>query len=257
LDTGLTTERRSTAAGDVCYFTIHARTSINVVGREVLEDCTAALGACCDDETLRCAVLQGCSERAFIGGADLNEIGALDHETALDFITTIHLFCEAIRMLPVPVVARIQGYCLGGGLEIAAACDLRVCDTSAKFGMPEVRIGVPSVIEAALLPQLIGWGKTRELLYRGNIIDAAEAARIGLVEHCVAPDRLDPLIEDIVGDIVGAGPKAIRLQKRLCHEWEGLTTDDAIEAGRRAFVSAYDSDEPARYVRKFFAGRKH
>jgi len=152
----------------------------------------------------------------------------------------------------VPVIARLRGHCLGGGLEIAAACDFRICDDTAVFGMPEVRVGVPSVVEAALLPHLIGFGKARELVYRGNLIDAAEARRIGLVEHNVGAADVDAAIAAAVGDILEAAPNAIRLQKKLCRQWEHLTPDAAIDAGLDAFAKAYETDEPHDYCQRFF-----
>ena len=94
-----------------------------------------------------------------------------------------------------PVIARVNGYALGAGLEIAAACDLRIASSNAVFGMPEVKVGIPSVVEAALLPGLIGWGRTRELLLWGENIDAATALAWGLVEHVVAPGELNAAVE--------------------------------------------------------------
>src|SRR6185503_218248 len=113
----------------------------------------------------RVVVLTGAGERAFIGGADINEMAELDEESARVFISQLHEACAALRNLPVPVIARISGYCLGAGLEIAASCDLRVAADHSTFGMPEVRVGIPSVIEAALLPRLIGWGMAARLIY--------------------------------------------------------------------------------------------
>ena len=106
--------------------------------------------------------------------------------------TWVHHACDAIRALPVPVIARVNGYCFGAGMEIAASCDMRIGVTTAKFGMPEVRFGIPSGMEACLLPQLIGWGKTRELVYTGDHIDAAEAYRCGFLEKLVEPPRSTP-----------------------------------------------------------------
>src|SRR5690606_40996864 len=111
------------------------------------------------------------------------------------FITLLHHVCTAVRDCAIPVIARIRGYCLGAGLEVAASCDLRVATHDSTFGMPEVHVGIPSVIEAALLPSLIGWGRTRELLYTGTAIDAAEAERIGLVERSVPAEQLDAALE--------------------------------------------------------------
>ena len=138
------------------------------------------------------------------------------------FITLVHRTCACLRELPVPVIARINGYALGAGLEVAAACDLRVASSNAVFGMPEVKVGIPSVVEAALLPGLIGWGRTRELLLFGESIDAATALAWGLVEQVVAPDALDAAVEARLATLLSAGPQAVRLQKKLIRQWEDM-----------------------------------
>ena len=253
---GLTVERQTTDEGHVVMLTVNGRSALNLVGRETMQQCTDGISRLVGDDGIRCAVLSGPTARAFIGGADLGELGSLDERSAELFIRSIHGFCVAIREFPVPVIARLQGYCLGAGLEIAASCDLRVGDLTVQCGMPEVKVGVPSVIEAALLPMLVGWGKTRELLYRGHIIDAAEARRIGLLEHLTPSDALDTTLHEIIADISAAGPGAIRLQKRLIRDWEEQRPAQAIEAGVDAFVCAYQTDEPRRYVEEFFARRK-
>ena len=127
----------------------------------------AAFGTLAQDDELRVAVLTGAGDQSFIAGADIAEMKDLDLAGAEDVSTKIHLACDAIRRLPVPVIARINGYCLGAGMELAAACDMRVGAEHAKFGMPEVKFGIPSGMEACLLPGLVGWGKTRELVFTG------------------------------------------------------------------------------------------
>ena len=173
-------------------------------------------------DDLRAVVLTGAGDKSFIGGADIFEMATLDAEKARAFITLVHRCCNALRELPVPVIARVNGYTLGAGLEVAAACDLRVASSNAVFGMPEVKVGIPSVVEAALLPGLIGWGRTRELLLFGENIDAATALRWGLVEQMVEPAALDAAIEARLGSLLSAGPQAIRLQKQLIRQWEDL-----------------------------------
>ncbi len=250
---GLSITRIAHAAGEVAQLTLQGRTGLNVVGSGCLRQATAALQALAGEPALRCAVLRGPDARAFIGGADLKELGTLTRDTAEGFIRSIHDLCAAIRQCPVPVIACIEGYCIGGGLEIAAACDFRIAADTGRFGMPEVRVGVPSVIEAALLPGLIGWGRTRELLLRGHLIDAHEALRIGLVEHCVTPETLEATVDAAVADILAGAPGAIRAQKRLIARWEEASPAAAIEAGVDAFVAAYRGPEPADYVARFFA----
>jgi enoyl-CoA hydratase/carnithine racemase len=163
----------------------------------------------------------------------------------------LHALCAALQALPVPVIARIQGYCLGAGLEIAASCDLRAATEDARFAMPEVRVGIPSVIEAALLPRLVGMGRTRELVLTGAAIDAAEALAIGLVERVVPAERLDAAVDDWLASILAAGPRALAAQKRLLREWQELPLDAAIAKSIDAFAEAYESDEPRRLMRAF------
>lgn len=243
------------ANGEVIHFALQGRTAINLIGSQTLLLGAAQIREHADDPALRCAVLTGSTPANFIGGADLKELGALTPETAEAFIRSIHDFCVALREFPVPVIARVAGHCLGGGLEIAAACDMRVAADDSHFGMPEVRVGVPSVIEAALLPSLIGWGRTRELLLRGHLINARTAERIGLVEQLAAGADLDALLETITNDIRAGAPGAIRAQKRLMQRWEQLPLAEAIEAGVGAFVASYASSEPADYVARFFSSR--
>jgi enoyl-CoA hydratase/carnithine racemase len=151
-----------------------------------------------------------------------------------------------LRRLPVPVIARIDGYALGAGLELAAACDLRVASGRAVFGMPEVRIGIPSVVEAALLPLLIGHGRARRLLLTGENIGAAEALDWGLVDVVASPDRLDAEVDRLAAQIIAGGPNAIKLQKRLILDWEELPTAAAVARGIDCFATAYETDEPKR-----------
>jgi enoyl-CoA hydratase/carnithine racemase len=158
--------------------------------------------------------------------------------------------------LPVPVIARIDGYALGAGLEVAVSCDLRVATTRAKFGMPEVKVGIPSVVEAALIPHLIGWGRARELLLLGEIIDADTALRWGLVERVVEPEALDREVDGIVRALLAAGPQAVRRQKRLMREWEQLPVDRAIAAGIDAFARSFDGDEPRQMMNAFLKRRR-
>jgi enoyl-CoA hydratase/carnithine racemase len=222
--------------------------TLNSAVMTALVDAVDALGA---DSTLRAVVLRGEGTRAFIGGADITEMARLDAPSARAFITLVHRSCDVFRRLPVPAIARIQGFVLGAGLEVAAACDMRVAAADARFGMPEVRIGIPSVVEAALLPQLIGWGRTRELLLTGETIDAATAERWGLVEEVVAAEDLDAAVERRVVAILEGGPLAIRAQKALIRDWEDLSIPDAIQRGIDSFAASWNSDEPARMMGGF------
>jgi enoyl-CoA hydratase/carnithine racemase len=232
--------------GHVVRLTIDNAAKLNSLNRALMAEIIETAGRLATDPQLRLLILTGAGERAFVGGADIAEIAALDRDSARGFITLVHRCCDSFRRLPVPVIARIDGYALGAGLELACACDLRVASERSVFGMPEVRIGIPSVVEAALLPKLIGQGRARRLLLTGETIGAAEALSWGLVDVVPQPEALDEAVEDLARAILAAGPQAIRLQKSLVLDWEELSTSAAVQRGIDCFVSAYDTDEPAR-----------
>ena len=241
----VTREERS-EGGHIARLTIDNAAKLNTLNRALMVEIVEAIERLEVDAALRLVVLRGAGERAFVGGADITELAGLDQDSARDFITLVHRCCDGFRRLAVPVIARIDGYALGAGLELACACDLRVASERAVFGMPEVRIGIPSVVEAALLPKLIGQGRARRLLLTGETIGAEEALSWGLVDAVAASGDLDDAVERLVRPILAAGPQAIRLQKSLILEWEELPTAAAVERGIDCFVSAFNTDEPAR-----------
>ena len=242
--------------GLVARIVVDYQERLNILNSELIRQLTSALKALIQKEELRVVVLTGAGDRAFIGGADVKEMAELDKASAKDFITRLHDACAAVRNIPVPVIARISGYCLGAGLEIAASCDLRIAADHSTFGMPEVRVGIPSVIEAAILPRLIGWGKAAELIYTGATISAAEAVACGLIERSVPASELDAEVDRWTSAILQNGPRAMRLQKRLLREWESLPLDQAIERGIDVFATAYETDEPRVFMQRFLMRRR-
>jgi enoyl-CoA hydratase len=234
--------------GAVVTVSINNAARLNCLGQAQIMAFIETVGALADDPNLRLLIVTGEGNRAFIGGANLHELGALNPTKARDFLKLVHGMCKVVRDLPVPVIARVNGFCLGAGLELMAACDLHIASNNAVFGMPEVKIGLPSVVEAALLPQLIGWGRTKLLVYTGDNVDARTALDWGLVEKVVPAAELDAALGVWVNSIVESGPKAIRLQKELVREWEAMPVNEAIEAGIRTIHRAYQTDEPNRMV---------
>ena len=243
-------ERRN---GRVALVTIDNQRRLNCLSTSLILELLGAFTKLGADKMLRAVVLTGAGDRAFIGGADLNELGALCADSARLFITRLHQACEAIRACPVPVIGRINGFCLGAGLEVAASCDMRVAADTAQFGMPEVHMGLPSVIEAALLPGLIGWGRTREMLLTGILYSASEAVAMGFAQRAVAAAELDGAVDHWLDSICRATPDAIRSQKALMNRWERVSVDEGIYAGIDALSDAYKTGEPQAAIRAFFA----
>jgi enoyl-CoA hydratase/carnithine racemase len=237
--------------GSVYRLTVARPERLNVLDTAALTDMGNALAEICGDDAARAVILRGAGNKAWIGGADINEMVTLKRETARAFITRLHRVCLALRELPVPVIAHIDGFCLGAGLEIAACCDLRIATTDSHFGMPEVQVGIPSVIEAALLPRLIGAGHARDLVLTGRIIEAQEALAWGLVETAVPAEQIDAVVDERLTMILNAGPDAVRSQKVLCRQWEELPLDEAIQAGIDALADAFHGDEPREHMQRF------
>jgi enoyl-CoA hydratase len=244
-------------ARGVAWVTYDYARRLNVLTPSALQELTETFHALAKEENLRAVVFAGAGGRAFIGGADINHMAAMrEGEEGRAFITLIHKLCQSIRDCPVPVICRMEGYTLGAGLEVAVACDIRIAADDAHFGMPEVKVGVPSVVEAALLPRLIGWGRTSWMLLTAENVDAPTADRWGLVEQVVPAEKLGAAIERCAASIVEGTPLAVRGQKRLMRRWERLSVDEAVQAGIDAFAQSVAEGEHVEPMGAFVNRKK-
>lgn len=236
----------------VVRFTICDAGPLTILNTPVIKAVTEGLQMMAEDPEVRALVLTGQTDKSMIGGADIKEMARLDQASAERFISGLRDLCEAVRAFPAPTIARMPGWCLGGGLEVAAACDFRVAAADAKFSMPEVRVGIPSVIHAALLPRLIGWGRARWLLMTAATIDASTALDWGLIDIMAAEgEALDTAVERVIGMLLECGPQALRNQKALLREWEDLPLKESIDVSIRAFGRSFLTDEPHRLMQAF------
>ena len=236
-----------------------ARVTLNRPPLNLLRpDSIAALRECFErlasDPAIRAAVLTG-SGRAFTAGMDVRFLHTLDIATAKPFIAGLHAAIHAVHEAPFPVIAALNGHALGAGFELALACDLRIAAAEATLGLPEVRVGLPSVIEAALLPALVGPGRAAELLLLGEAIGADRALAWGLVNEVVPAGDLSSAVERTVGKIVACAPSAIRLQKELIVAWRKTDLATAVRLGINAFATAFATGEPAEALRAFVEKR--
>src|SRR6187399_2284939 len=204
--------------------------SLNILSSAVTDGVREGFETLAGDQSIRAVILAGQSEKSMIGGADIKEMAKLDQKSAEAFITRLRDLCEAVRHFPAPVIARLPGWCLGGGLEVAAACDFRIAAHDAKFGMPEVKVGIPSVIHAALLPRLIGFGRARWLVMTAENIDAPTA--------------------------LAWGPEALRIQKDLLRQWEELPLTESVNLSIGVFGKSFLSGEPQRLMQGFLDRKK-
>lgn len=237
---------QTTDRGEIAHLTIDHHERRNAMGPAVILELFSAARELAARDDLRAVTLRG-SNAMFSAGANVKIMAGLDADSARAFITSLHNAINTVRNLPVPTIAVLEGRCYGAAMELAAACDMRIAASGMIAGMPEVRVGIPSVIEACLLPRLIGWGKTSELLLTGRDIGAMEAERIGFVEKLVAQEDIDNAVQDWTDMILACAPQAVRSQKRVMRGWEADDTA-GVEASIQAFSDAFLTTEPGEYL---------
>jgi enoyl-CoA hydratase len=235
----------------VVRLTICNAGSLNILGTAAINGVREGLQALATERQIRLLVVAGQSEKSLIGGADIREMAGFDQSSAEKFITGLRDLCEAAREFPAPVIARMPGWCLGAGLEFAAACDFRVAAHDAKFGMPEVKVGIPSVIHAALLPLLIGWGRTRWLVMTAANINAPTALAWGLVDVVAPEGDLDAAVESTIAALLECAPEALRAQKALLRQWEELPLKESVNLSISVFGQSFLTGEPQRLMQGF------
>lgn len=224
---------------------------LNVLSTPVMQRLIKALNELAENPELHCLVLRGSGARAFVAGADIKELAQLQAGTGRTFISMLRDLCNAVRHFPVPVIVRLEGHTLGGGLELAMAGDLRIAADNAVVGMPEVKVGIPSVIHAAMMPAQIGTTRAAWLLLTGENIPATQAQEWGLINECVPQDKLDERIMAVAEGFAQIGPAVLRQQKRLFRRWETMALDAAVDDSIAEFGAAFNTGEPQHHMNDF------
>jgi enoyl-CoA hydratase len=240
---------------DGCAWVTLDRPPLNLLEPGLIRALRDSFAGLTRDPEVRVAVVTGAG-RATTAGMQIQVLRDLDPASAKALITGLHEAIHAVHAAPFPTICMINGACLGAGLELAMACDLRVASTSAILGLPEIRVGIPSVIEAALLPALVGPGRAAELLLVGAPLSAAQALEWGLVNRAVPPEALESTTQALVDSILECAPTAVRLQKELIIRWRNTDLRTAIESGINAFAQSYATDEPREGLTAYLEKRK-
>ncbi len=240
----------------VATVTLNRPARLNVLNSALIAETARAIADLDGEGGPRAIILRGAG-RAFVAGADVREMRELDPSGARDFITRLHGLFAMIRSAEALVIAAVHGPALGAGCELVAACDLRIAGESAVFGMPEVRVGMPSVIEAALLVPLIGLGRAQHMVYTGDPLDAREALAAGMVTRVVPDDELEATARALARQIAGYSPTAMRLQKSLVRRWYYTEAmDRSIKLGIDHYVEAFEVSDPRRAIDAFLEKRE-
>lgn len=230
------------------------RPPLNLLAPELIEALRETFLGLARNRAVRLAILTG-SGTAFSAGVDIEVLKDLDVASAKGLITQLHEAIHAVHEAPFPVIAMLNGHCLGGSFELAMACDLRTASTESRMGLPEIKVGVPSVIEAALMPGLIGPGRAAEYLLTGEMITAEQALQWGLVNRVAPPHELEAVTRELARKILACAPTAVRLQKELLNRWRQTDLATAIRYGINAFATSYATGEPREAMTAFLEKR--
>lgn len=240
--------------GNVAIVTLNAPQRRNAIDREMVEALHADLERLDAESGLAALVITGAGEKAFAAGAD---IAQLEKRTSQDALLAINstLF-RRVEEFPVPVIAAIRGFCLGGGCELAMACDLRIAGESARLGQPEVSLGIiPAAGATYRMPRLIGLGRARELIYTGRIVDAVEAERIGLVNRVVPDGEVLDRAVALAREIAHNGPLAVRAAKASMNALVRSDPSNAITVESALQATLFDSNDKRERMRAFLEKR--
>ena len=229
--------------------------ALNALSRSLLDELEAAIDEIERRADVAAAILTG-NGRAFAAGADIAEIAALDRDTGLAFARRGQALFSRIERLSKPVVAAVNGFALGGGCELAMACHLRVASTKARFGQPEVKLGIlPGFGGTQRLPRLVGRGDATRLILSGEPIRADEALRIGLVSEVCEPDALLERARELLRAILANGPRAVAASLAAIRQGLDQTLEAGLETEARAFAELCGSDEMLEGTRAFLEKR--
>ncbi|MFN8636627.1 MAG: enoyl-CoA hydratase/isomerase family protein [Chloroflexota bacterium] len=240
----------------VRWITFWRPKKLNALLPEDLDAITHALSE--QTPTPRAAVLTGSGERAFSAGMHLDAFHGLNPATARRLIEQVRDCVGSVRKAPFPTVAAINGHCLGVAFEMALACDLRVAADHATVGLPEIKVGIPSVVDAALLQQHVGLSKAKEMILTGDLYPVAELAPLGLFNAVVSPEQLLEATHKMLARVTPWTPTVVAAQKRLFEIWQNTTLQDGIEASVVEFSQVFTSSETATQIaeRRASVGRR-
>ena len=237
--------------GQYAIVTISRERALNALNSQVLEELDATLDAVNLDE-VRCLILTGAGQKSFVAGADIGEMSTLTKAEGEAFGKKGNDVFRKLETFPIPVIAAINGFALGGGCEISMSCDIRICSDNAVFGQPEVGLGItPGFGGTQRLPRLVGAGMAKQLIYTGRNIKADEALRIGLVNAVYPIEELMPAAEKLAAKIARNAPIAVRNCKKAINEGLDLPMDKAVELEEKLFGDCFETEDQV-YGMAFF-----
>jgi enoyl-CoA hydratase len=240
----------------IATVTINRPAALNALSAEVLEELGAAFAELGENETVNCVILTGSGSKAFVAGADIAAMQPLNAVDAGHFASLGHDVLNAIEKFPKPVIAAVNGFALGGGCELAMACDIRIAAENARFGQPEVNLGViPGFGGTLRLSRLVGKGRAKELIFTGDMIKADEAYRIGLANKVVAAEDLLSVANEMAIKIASKGPVAVRFAKEAVDSGLEMDLDRAGRFEANLFGLCFATSDQKEGMQAFLEKR--
>lgn len=244
--------------GQVAIATVNRPNALNALNSAVLDDLNEMLDTVAADGEIRVLVLTGAGEKAFVAGADIAEMSTLTKAEAEAFGKKGNDVFRRLETLPIPVIAAVNGYALGGGCELSMACDIRICSDTAVFGQPETGLGItPGFGGTQRLSRLVGPGMAKQMIYSAKNVKADEAYRIGLVNAVYPKEELMPAAEKLALSIASNAPIAVRACKQAINEGLDAPMDEAIVIEERLFGSCFETADQREGMGAFLEKRKH
>ncbi|HSJ25511.1 MAG TPA: enoyl-CoA hydratase-related protein [Longimicrobiales bacterium] len=241
----------------LAVITVNRPDKLNALNADTVKQLDAVVREVRDDDTIRAVILTGAGEKAFVAGADIAELSKMGPIDGVQVSRAGQDTFRELERLPKPVIAAVNGFALGGGLELAMACHIRVASAKAKFGLPEVKLGIiPGYGGTVRLPRLVGRGRATELMLTGDMIDAAEAYRIGLVNRVEEPDALMGAARDMARKMAANGPVAIAMALEAVDRGMSTTLDDAQILESRLFGLLASTEDMREGMTAFLEKRK-
>lgn len=241
----------------IATITLNRPEALNAFNKEVIEEIMHALEDVKNDENIRVVVLTGSGEKAFSAGADIKAMAGMTSLKARELSLTGERLCVALESLEKPVIAALNGYALGGGLEVAMSCDIRIASENARVGQTEINIGlIPGWGGTQRLTRLIGRAKAKELVFTGRIIDAKSAEQLGIVNMVVAADRLKEAVRQFALELASKAPVAVRVAKDLINKGADISLDSALALEREGFGVVASTEDLKEGVSAFTEKRK-
>ena len=244
------------AEGQIGIITINRPKALNALNADVLEDLKAVLDGV-DQDAVRCLIVTGAGEKSFVAGADIAQMSTLTKEEGEAFGKKGNDIFRALEVFPIPVIAAVNGFALGGGCELAMSCDFRICSDNAMFGQPEVGLGItPGFGGTQRLARLIGPGMAKQLIYSARNIKADEALRIGLVNAVYPQAELMDQAKKIAAGIAKNAPIAVRACKKAINEGLEACMDEAIVIEEKLVGSCFETADQKEGMGAFLEKRK-